>query len=303
MATSRRTGTNEQISTFGAAGFGRDYTSLSTWESATDNNLVSLAQSEVLECYDDAASFSDTVNFGGATTNSSYFRIIRPAGTIGTGSWQGHDGTPNTGVYFHNVSSNTSSFNLGGESYGSLQDLIIEMTNPSSSNTICIQGDGGNNLFVGIITVDITSANGAARGFRINNGIGVNCLAIRTDDWNFENSSGNSYFYNCTSVGAGNQGFSSDGGTLILKNCLSTNNTGEDFQTGVTYASTNNNASEDATAPGTSSRTGQTFSFVNAGNDDYHLTPTDAGARTYGADLSADGVFAFDDDIDGNIRS
>ena len=29
---------------------------------------------------------------------------------------------------------------------------------------------------------------------------------------------------------------------------------------------------------------------------------SDAGAHTFGADLSADGVFAFDDDIDGAIQ-
>ena len=67
MASSRLTATNENISTYGAGGFGRDYTSLGTWESATDIDLVTAAQSEVLECYDDAASFDDRLTFAGAT--------------------------------------------------------------------------------------------------------------------------------------------------------------------------------------------------------------------------------------------
>ena len=77
MASSRRNATNENISSFGSAG--RDYTSLATWESDTDNNLVGLAQSEVLEGYADAASFNGTIVIAGAITNSSYFRIFRAA--------------------------------------------------------------------------------------------------------------------------------------------------------------------------------------------------------------------------------
>jgi len=300
MATSRRTGTNEQISTYGAGGFGRDYTVLATWETATDNNLVSLAESEVLECYDDAASFNDRVNVGGATTDASYFRIIRPAGTIGTGSWEGHDGTPNNGVKFHNQAGSTSSFDFGGEGYSGIQDLIIEMTNPDSANTIALQLDGGNNLAVGIIMVDVTSASADARGMRVDaGGIAVNCIAIRTDDWNFESTNG--IFYNCNSIDAGGEGFDNAGGTVVVKNCLADGNT-PDFSTG-TWTGSTNNASSDATAPGTSPRINQTFTFKNAGNDDYHLAGSDGGALGFGADLSADGVFAFDDDIDGNLRS
>jgi hypothetical protein len=304
MATSRRTGTNEQISTYGAGGFGRDYTVLATWETATDNNLVSLAESEVLECYDDAASFNDSVNVGGATTDASYFRIIRPAGTIGTGSWEGHDGTPNNGVKFHNQAGSTSSFDFGGEGYSGIQDLIIEMTNPDSANTIALQLDGGNNLAVGIIMVDVTSASADARGMRVDaGGIAVNCIGIRTDNWNFNTSSGTGGFYNCTSIDAGGNGFDYAGGTIVAKNCLSTGSGTADMEAGTYAAATTNNATGDASAVGTSPRINQTFTFVNTGADNYHLTSTDAGARTFGADLSADAFFAFDDDIDGNLRS
>jgi hypothetical protein len=65
----------------------------------------------------------------------------------------------------------------------------------------------------------------------------------------------------------------------------------------------NNNASSDGTATGTGSRINQTFTFVASGSDDYHLAGSDAGALDFGADLSADGVFAFDDDIDFDTRS
>ena len=300
MATSRRTGVNEQISTYGAGGFGRDYTSLQTWEAATDNDLVTATESEVLECYDDAAEFDDTVNIGGADTNASYHRIIRPAGTIGTGGWQGHDGTPNNGVHFHNQS--TSGLPLN-EEYASLQDLIYQHTNPDENNTIGLSCGDPNCLLVGLIVIDITSANGTARGVRLENGVAVNCIVMRTDSFGLEFNDGNCYFYNCNSIDNGGRGFSDGGGTGICKNCLSDGNSNDDFEDGGNFASSNNNASSDDTAPGTSSRINQTFTFVASGSDNYHLTSGDAGARTYGADLSADGVFAFDDDIDGDTRS
>ena len=56
MESSRRTGgTIEVVSTFGGAG--RDYTDVQAWETAVQKNLITSNVVEVLECYDDAASF------------------------------------------------------------------------------------------------------------------------------------------------------------------------------------------------------------------------------------------------------
>ena len=303
MATSRRTATNENVSTYGAGGQGRDYTVLATWEAATDIDLVTATQSEVLECYDDAATFNDRISMAGATTNTSYYRIIRPAGTIGTGNWEGHDGTPNNGFHLNYTVGSLTVLDVG-EQYSGFQDLIVTLTNPNAANTIAVVADGGDNLLVGIIGVNMTSANNTARGIRLEtNAIAVNCIVINCDTWGFEFNSGNSYFYNCNANDNGGTGFIDGGGTGILKNCLGDGSGNEDFDSGGAYSSTNNNASGDANAPGTSARINQTFTFVNAGNNDYHLASNDAGAKTFGADLSADGTFAFDDDIDGETRS
>jgi len=303
MATSRRKGTNENINTYGGAGQGRDYTVLGTWEAATDIDLVAATQSEILECYDDAAEFDDNTGVNGATTNASYFRIVRPAGTIGTGSWEGHDGTPNNGFKFHNTAAAIQCLDFT-EAYSGAQDLIIQQTNPSSTSTPALNGNGGNNLFVGCILVDITSANNDARGINMaDDCFAVNCLAIRVDQPAFLSNSGGSgasYCLNCTAIDNG-QGFNEFTADPTWINCLADGNTGFDFDSGELLGL--NNASSDGTAPGTGSRINQTFTFVNTGNDDYHLTGSDAGARTYGQDLSAYGVFAFDDDIDGQTRS
>ena len=53
------------------------------------------------------------------------------------------------------------------------------------------------------------------------------------------------------------------------------------------------NASTDATASGTGSRTTQTFTFEDAANGDLRLNASDAGAKGYGTDLSADSVYPF----------
>ena len=68
MATSRRNATNENISTYGGAT--RDYSSLATWESDSDVDLVSASQSEVLEGYADSATFNDTIILAGAVSPS-----------------------------------------------------------------------------------------------------------------------------------------------------------------------------------------------------------------------------------------
>ena len=47
-----------------------------------------------------------------------------------------------------------------------------------------------------------------------------------------------------------------------------------------------------------------TVSFVSttAGSEDFHLSPTDTVAKNYGADLSGDNDFPFNNDVDGQQR-
>lgn len=291
MASARRTGVNESVSTYGVS---RDYSSLSTWEAATDTDLVTAAQSQILECYDDAASFNDNVGVSGATTNGSYFRIIRPA------SGQGHNGTPTVGVYFS--SSPATVWNLNENNFH-LQDIIYTNTRTGAGNTFGVFVGTSTGTCVGVIDWDSTSAdanqcfaNEALANF-------ILCSAITHGGRGFFNRASTGRHYNCLAVNDGGGaaiGFQRDIGTMIAKNCLADDTAGGTCFSG-TFSSSNNNASTDTTAPGTSSRTSQTFTFVNAAGDDYHLASGDAGAKDFGADLSADASFAFDDDIDKNL--
>jgi hypothetical protein len=105
---------------------------------------------------------------------------------------------------------------------------------------------------------------------------------------------------NCTLVGNG-RGIKRESGSYTrLTNVLASGNTNSQFDVnGGSWGTCSNNASSDGTAPGTNSRTNQTFTFVDAANKDYHLAAGDAGAKDYGTSLSG----SFTIDIDGETRS
>ena len=149
---------------------------------------------------------------------------------------------------------------------------------------------------------------GGTRGYIIEPGSGqesfiINCISIAAYDNFRKRGLGTAYFYNCTSIDAGERGFYGQIGTMVVRNCLADGSI-TDFKEDTTLSGDYNAASDNSVdIPGVNSRINQTFTFVNAGNNDYHLASNDAGAKTFGADLSADGTFAFDDDIDGETRS
>jgi hypothetical protein len=297
MGSSRRVGINENIQTFGAAGQGRDYTAMNIWEGDTDIDLVSAAQSEILECYDDSASFNTYAVLAGATTSPSYRRVIRAA------SGEGHNGTGTTGFHIIRTTSNAMTVD---EANSQAQDLIITMDINTASTRSCgvIQEDEGG--LVGIIACNSANAgSGVTNGFYLlaaNDVYVINCLAENNDNDGFlrKYNAVNANLFNCTSLNNAGYGFAwdvLDQDQSICKNCLADNNTSGDFESGG-YTGSEYNASGDTSAPGTNSRTNQTFTFVDSDNDDYHLDAADAGAKDYGKDLSADSAYAFDDDID-----
>ena len=78
LNSARRSGSNENISTFGLGGLGRDYTSIATWEAATDNDLVTAQVTEVLFlCHDQDDPYPvSSLTISGATTNTDYLSLI-----------------------------------------------------------------------------------------------------------------------------------------------------------------------------------------------------------------------------------
>lgn len=63
------------------------------------------------------------------------------------------------------------------------------------------------------------------------------------------------------------------------------------------------NCSSDATAVGDNSRASQTVTFANASTGDFSLDPADEGALGFGVDLSGDGDYPFDWDMEETERT
>jgi hypothetical protein len=85
--------------------------------------------------------------------------------------------------------------------------------------------------------------------------------------------------------------------TAVVKNTIAYACT--DGFSGTFGAASNYNLSNLASdAPGANSRNSQTVTFVDEGNDDFHLSINDTAAINFGTDLSADANLAFTDDID-----
>jgi len=139
----------------------------------------------------------------------------------------------------------------------------------------------GGILFGGSATISRVARNNIVYGFGTTAGSGIQA-----------NTSGTTYVYNNTVVDCFNNVVRVTSGTFISKNNLATGAAGSDFSGTMTET---NDASEDATAGGTNPRINQTFTFVGA--PDYGLSGSDAGARTFGVDLSADANFPFSDDV------
>lgn len=108
----------------------------------------------------------------------------------------------------------------------------------------------------------------------------------------------NIYYYNCTAIGSGGFGWSVDidfSTEILTTNCLAQ---GFDVDFSPNIDAGDFNISQDATAPGANSQTNTTVSFADAGQQDYHLDPSDPFARDMGTDPSADITYVWNDSID-----
>lgn len=318
MASSRRTGTNESrwtgsaweagVNTFGAGGFGRDYTALQTWEGDTDNDLVTAAVSPALECHKDAASYDLGMTVYGcdiysAITSAAYFRVLRAAAD------SRHLGVPGAGVKFIGPSVTYACLDTD-ESYSQIQDVEVLHENSYSGNACGIGLYDPGNVAVGCIVKSVSSGAGSNIGFIFlsgNDQKAVNCIAYECELYGFE-LGGNAAqaLLNCTTVNCQSTGIRYSGTDPRLVNCASHGNVSYDFYPGNANSGTTHNLSGDATAPatGTYYRSKVLYFMAAQGfTDDYRLAPADkANAQGKGTDLSADASFAFDDDIAFNAR-
>lgn len=296
MASSRRAGLNETITTFGP---GKQQTSVSTWENDTTLNLASLQVSHGLECYGDGSPYSQRVTVAGATTSADYYRRIFAA------EGHRHNGNPNAGVIFSSTADD--SVFTSSENHFSIQDIVASLQINSTTTRYCFNtGTGLTGIrYVGCIAYNSNnSGSGQARGFQdVTLGAEyINCGAIKLESIGIRiGSTGGAptRLRNFTVAGCGiNAYLVASGAVAILENCLA-HASGTNFSNSGTITGSQYNASSDGTVFGTTGvRTNQTFRFANAGADDYRLAGNDLGARNRGVDLSAN----FDDDVAWALR-
>ena len=277
---------------------GGDYTSLNAAFAGEIGDLVTLDRLLVIDCYN----FQDTTvaDMGtGWTTDATRYVTVQAVnnhnglygGTSGTSAYSIDTGGAGAGIFLRADYTRIIGLSLKGTFGG-----LVLAPNCLIKKCIFI----GDNAF----PTRGCSVGGGGTGAHFEN-----CLGI-ADDVFIIGADGCS-LYNCTAKCTNFSAFNVNvaSGSLIVKNCLAvaagTSEGGFYIETtGTWHADCTNCASDDTTSPSTGSghRTSQTFTFVNAGANDYHIQSSDAGAKGFGADLSADASFPFSTDWEGTSR-
>lgn len=275
-------------STFGDAT--RDYTGsvgLTSWEAATDIDLVTATSGEVLECYPDEAIYDQRVEINGATTNASYFRVVKAA--------TGHERDV---IFTQDTESITD---IGTfyvyEPYFGLYDLTVRSThtlNGSYAGCQTIVVNGANNCRIVGCALDSTVSsygNGTIA-------VGINLYSVtgaKVIDTYISNVS-------CAHTPVAAYGiyfYSQSGGEAL--NCLIYDAYQGMIETGGAGAAKNTIIHDvTVTKSGTVNETTCLFTtgagLVVFDADGYHLDASDTAATGQGTNLSV----TFTDDIDGD---
>lgn len=309
MASSRKAGTNESrwtnpgdagsfeagVNTIGTSGY--DYTSFSTWEADTDLDLVTNTASPVLELMESMT--LTNLSCAGSTTSTAYFRCVRNNSAVR------HGGVAGAGAQLTGATAGNT-LNVG-ENNVHLWDLdvITSFSSASSYKNFSVGAYTGVQ-WVGCLSKMNNSGAGVGSGFQYDNSGHtalriVNCCAYECDGDGFHTRLNDTCIYNCTSVDNAGWGFQYTTQSPIMKNCIGHGNAGGDFE-GAQNTSTHNLSSDTSAPPYNTYYTSKTVTFVDAANDDYRIT-NDADVVGTGTDLSADGGFAFDDDVAYTTRS
>jgi len=276
------------------------YKSLSIWEAARQAVLT-----DIEECICESNGGSHTADttvvvINGWTTTVDYYINIH------TTTAARHDGKWNTGKYRLITTTGTAITNYedyvrieglqlnSGDSHGFYNDDIGTGGEIMISNNI-VKGNTATTVRGIFLYAERTFKvwNNIVYDYTDANGVGIYVIKLAANASVYNNT-----VYNC------GVGLYRHSGTFVAKNNISYNNT--DNYYGTFDASSTNNLSgpTQTDAPGLNSRNGVTVTFVNPTGSppDFHLASSDAGARNYGTDLSADANLPFSTDIDGQTR-
>jgi len=301
MGTAYVLPTTPNTNTYDSGG-GSTYSALGTWETDTDINLVTATAGEIL--YVVGNSHDDSITMNGTTSDSSYFRLVMP----NSGNEPG-ESRANVLLFSCTATGEVMRVN---EDYSKWYQISGQVALNTTTNANYFFGFGnlattGNRLVGCIVGGSTNSGSGTSRGATTSGsssaGVGmVLCLMENNDGtgYRFTGGSGH-YVYNCQSIGGGDLGYETTltGDPKIINSLASDNTNGGWGGSGTFNSSSDYNAGEDTSPPGSNSRQNQTFTFTSAGspNFDYRITTGDSGAKDHGVSLASDGTFAFDQDI------
>lgn len=316
MATTR-------ISTLRPGGSGTNiYSSMSAWRSSLPASLVSSDTVEILEVEAQSGGWDigTGVSFSGVTTDATRYIEIRAAsGHRHSGVWDTTKallkGTPASG--------GNGLVNAGGSHTVRVIGMQLEVID-GPSNTHCVilwSGSGGKTIVDGCLMqadASDTSVSGSCCWVATSGtGIIANSSFIRSrptatpgtfDTYRgINHTAGALVSYNNTFFECGKGIHSDNNGTVSIRNCLVAckQANASYVDVGLSGASTSNcsfNATSDTTAPGASSRTSQTFTFKGSPTN-LKLSSSDAGAKGFGTDLSADATYPVGADCGGQART
>ncbi|RMD88210.1 MAG: T9SS C-terminal target domain-containing protein [Calditrichaeota bacterium] len=279
------------VNSIGTA-IGRDYSTITAWEAATEGDLVSMDVISKGECYNDSQ-FKEHPTISGSITDNNHYVWLT------TGSGESHIGIAATGVTLTKTMSGP--ILTINDKYTRLENLEVF---DATSQMVQIFGEKCllnrlilHDVFEGtILNISLGGSGTEVRNCIIYNG---NNAGIRAND---DAICKNVTVYNLRTNGVG---FHVQGATLTVINCMATNSTTKAFGAfgqGSFSAESKNNLSDDDSAPGPNSlhfvSASDLFKSIVQDQEDFHLK-SGSPAINAGVNLSNE----FMDDIDGQLRS
>lgn len=275
-----------------------------TLKEALDAIGASLSDAMTIYCEGSAAD-TGSVNqstWDFTTTAANYLLITTTAANRHSGKWD-------TGKY-RITATNANGLYQNTPCHVRIDGLQVEVTVSDAGSYECFKSSNANQtagdcyLTISNCIAKAVISSGSVIGYNPRpfgaGGAGFaaiwNCIAIDCTS-GFSSDMPGFPFYNCGAYDC-TFGFVSDA-VVIAKNCLSKGATTGFVSTFAAVSS--HNAEDDGNgAPGSKGRSGVTFTFVDAANDDFHLSTSDAGAKWYGTQLPGGALFS--NDVDGVER-
>lgn len=267
---------------------GGDYSSLSAWEAGEQANIV--VADEIRRAVCDPFTDTTAVVVDGWTTDATRYAEVIPASGAEAGMpWR------TSGAYILAVGGASQALHIYS-TYFRLGRIQVDQTGTGPG--VRMEATAANQIFADGTYARTASSSSPWQlegGAICRNCVGKNGFAV------FRLHTGGGYCDNCTAIAGSSVGFyttATSSGTCRVRNCLGYDSPTGDFYSDGVALTGSNNASKDATAPGSGSVTSIADPFVNYASGDYHLAAATSPVNA-GTSLSGD----FSTDFDGVTRS